>query len=112
MVTVLLISLLFGAVLGQRFRVFIVLPAILPAVVFATIVAASQGMTARQILATAVIAVTSLQIGYLAGVAIRHFLAAERASRLRPRQLAISASNTVSVPITGQRSRTRFDPFR
>ena len=109
MVTVLLICLLFGAVLGQRFRVFIILPAMLPAVAFATIVAASQGTTAWQILATAVIAVTGLQIGYLDGVGIRHFLAAERASRLRSKRLAISVSNAVGAPISGQRSKTRLD---
>jgi hypothetical protein len=112
MVTVLLVCLLFGAVLGQRFRVFILLPAMLPAVAFATLVAASHSITAWQILAAAFQAAASLQIGYLAGVAIRYFLVAERASRLRPKRLAISASSTIGAPISGQQSKTRLDLFR
>jgi hypothetical protein len=108
MVMVLLVCLLFGAVLGQRFRVFIILPAMLPTVAFATVVAASHGTTVWRTLATTFIAVASLQIGYLAGVGIRHFLAAERASRLRPKGLA----NAVGAPISGQRFKTHLDPFR
>jgi hypothetical protein len=112
MVMVLLVCLLFGAVLGQRFRVFIILPAMLPAVAFAMIVAASHGITVGRLVAAALIAVTSVQIGYLAGLGIRHFMAAERASRLRPKRLAISASNTLSAPISRQGSKARFDLVR
>jgi hypothetical protein len=92
MMMVLLVCLLVGAVLGQRFKVFILIPAMLPAFAFATIVAAVQGATVRHILATVFIAATSLQIGYLAGIGLRHFTAAERASRLRPTSLAESTS--------------------
>ena len=92
MMMVLLVCLLLGAVLGQRFKVLILLPAMLPTVTFATIVVALQGATVWQIVATAFLAGTSLQIGYLAGIGIRHLTIVERASRLGAHRLAVSTS--------------------
>ena len=92
MTVVLLVCVFVGAVLGQRFKVLILLPAMLPTVAFATIVVAVQGATAWHILAAALLAATSLQIGYIAGIGVRHFTIVERASRLRPRRLAVSTS--------------------
>ena len=51
MIMVLLVCLLAGAVLGQRFKVFILLPALVPALVFAILVAAIHGASAARLLA-------------------------------------------------------------
>jgi len=93
----LLVSLLVGAVLGQHFKVLILLPAMLPTVAFATIVVSIHGATVWQILATVLVAATGLQIGYVAGIGIRHFAIVERASRLGPHRPALPASPR-SVP--------------
>jgi hypothetical protein len=78
-----LISLLAGMVLGQRFKVLAVVPAnvatSLMAIGFG--IAESEGIGRTVLLAA--LAVASLQIGYLAGVAIRYSLAAARTSGLR-----------------------------
>jgi hypothetical protein len=78
-----LISLLAGMVLGQRFKVLAVVPAIaawlLVAIGFG--IAHSEGLGRTVLLAA--LAVASLQIGYLVGVAIRYSLAAARTSGLR-----------------------------
>jgi hypothetical protein len=78
-----LISLLAGMVLGQRFKVLAVVPAIaawlLVAIGYG--MAHSEGLGSTVLLAA--LAVASLQIGYLAGVAIRYSLAAARTSGLR-----------------------------
>jgi hypothetical protein len=92
MITVLLVCLLAGAVLGQRFKVFILLPAMVPALFFALLVVAMHGATVGRLLAAALIAATSLQMGYLGGIGVRHLAVAERANRLRFRGLAVSAS--------------------
>jgi len=89
-IMVLLFCLLAGAVLGQRFKVFILLPAMVPAAVLAIVVAAVHGATVGRLSATALIAVASLQIGYMAGIVMRHIAVAERANRLRG--LAVSRS--------------------
>jgi hypothetical protein len=82
-ITFALICLLAGMVLGQRFKVLAVVPAIatssLVAIGFG--IAHSEGL-GRTILLAA-LAVASLQIGYLLGVAIRYSLAAGRTSGLR-----------------------------
>ena len=78
-----LVSLLAGMVLGQRFKVLAVVPAIavslLVAIGFG--IAVSEGLGHTILLAA--LAVASLQIGYLAGIAIRYSLAAARTSGLR-----------------------------
>jgi hypothetical protein len=78
-----LISLLAGMVLGQRFKVLVVVPAIaawlLVAIGYG--IASDGGPGPTMLLAA--LAVASLQIGYLSGVAIRYTLSAARASGLR-----------------------------
>jgi hypothetical protein len=82
-ITFALISLLAGMVLGQRFKVLAVVPAmaawLLVAIGFG--IAFSEGFGRTVLLAA--LSVASLQIGYLAGVAIRYSLAATRTSGLR-----------------------------
>jgi hypothetical protein len=72
LMTLTILSLLAGLVLGQRFRVLVLLPAI----ALALLVAVGDGMArADGIWWTALMAaaaVTALQIGYLIGLGIRH----------------------------------------
>jgi len=83
MMIVALLSLLTGAVLGMRFKVLVLLPAIaavLPIALGAGIVRDHAFGPAMLI---GVAAVASLQIGYLAGVGVRHALAVARLRGLR-----------------------------
>ena len=76
----LLVCLLVGAVLGQRFKVAVLIPsmAVTVAVEFA------YGGTFRQIIGATLVAAMSLQIGYFAGVSMRYLMAAARTSRMEP----------------------------
>jgi hypothetical protein len=78
---VLILCLLLGMVLGQRFKVLVLFPTAL-AVIALTIVAEIVRTHAFWMpLLTAVVAATSLQIGYMLGLGIRHVSAGVRASR-------------------------------
>jgi hypothetical protein len=80
-----LLSLLTGAVLGMRFKVFVLLPAIfvIAASILAIEVATSHTAGWAGIVVAA--AVVTLQIGYLCGVAVRYALALARLRPLRDR---------------------------
>lgn len=75
------VSLVVGALLGQRFRVWVLMPA--TAIVLATAIGAgvNQAYTAWTIVLMAAAAAASMQIGYLVGLAIHHLLAASLSSR-------------------------------
>lgn len=90
MLMTLLICLLVGAVLGQKFRVFVLIPAIALAGL-ATAGFAHAG-TFWQILGMVLVATTSLQIGYFAGVGVRYLMAATRPSQLYAGSPAASTS--------------------
>jgi hypothetical protein len=92
MIMVLLVCLLTGVVLGQRFKVLMLLPATVPALLFALLIIAMHGATVGRLLAAALIATASLQIGYLVGIGLRHLIIVERASRAGFRKLAVSAA--------------------
>jgi hypothetical protein len=82
MMTLMLISLLFGAALGQRFKVLVLIPGmgiVLPTVIAAGIFRADQF---GQIIYGAIAATVSLQIGYLAGIALYYLMVVSRASDL------------------------------
>lgn len=82
------ISLLAGMVLGQRFKVL----ALLPAIGLLAIVCVGSGMAQGESLSatalTAIAAIVSVQLGYLLGLSIRHLLATMHASRLRATSFA------------------------
>jgi len=80
MLILLLFCLLIGAVLGQRFKVLVLIPAMVP--VLAVAAGSAHAGTVWQILGAAVVAATSLQIGYFVGVGIRHLIATARTSRI------------------------------
>jgi hypothetical protein len=81
MMTFATISLLVGMVLGQRFKVLVLMPTIAIALILVIGVGVARADTVWWIVLMAVAAATSLQIGYLVGIGIRHALVAARASR-------------------------------
>jgi membrane protein DedA with SNARE-associated domain len=80
--------LIAGMVLGQRFKVLVLLPASGLAVVITIGAGIAAGETGWSIALLSAGNVFSLQIGYIAGIALRHSLIASRAARLRNSGLA------------------------
>jgi hypothetical protein len=86
----LLICLLVGAVLGQRFKVMVLIPA--TAVALTAAAAFAHAGTLWQNLGAVLLVTSSLQIGYFAGVAIRYLVASARTSRIYVGHLNTSRS--------------------
>ena len=62
----------FGAILGMRFKVLVLIPAIGLAFIAALAEGLARGDRASAILTAAVVASSSLQIGYLGGILTRY----------------------------------------
>lgn len=75
-----LLSVLVGAVLGLRFRVLVLLPAV-GCIILAT---PFLGPDLAHGALAALFAVVGLQMGYLGGIVTRHAMVVARASRIRP----------------------------
>jgi ABC-type proline/glycine betaine transport system permease subunit len=89
MAMLVLLSFLSGTVLGMRFKVLVLLPAIACALPIALAVGNRQpGIGSVALVSAATVA--CLQIGYSAGIAIRRSLAAARMSGRRKTSLARS----------------------
>jgi membrane protein DedA with SNARE-associated domain len=84
MIILSVVSLLVGAVLGQRFKVMALMPATAIVLVLAVATGVTQAQTAWSIVLMVAAAATSMQIGYLIGIGIRHVLAAALSSRSSP----------------------------
>jgi hypothetical protein len=98
MMTLMLICLLLGAVLGQRFRVLVMIPGM---AVVLPLIAAAGVMRADpygQIAIALMVAAVSLQLGYLAGIALRHLLVLLRASQINASSRAARTSARRVVP--------------
>jgi hypothetical protein len=76
-----ILSVLLGLVLAQRFKVFVLLPVILLVLTFSIAGALAHVETAVISVVTAMVAIVSLQIGYLLGIVVRHARASLRAHR-------------------------------
>jgi hypothetical protein len=76
-----LICLLVGAALGQRFKVLVLIPTMVPVLLAAAVFA--RAGTVWQILGAALVATACLEFGYFAGVSIRYLIAAGRVSWIR-----------------------------
>ena len=87
MALLVLLSLLTGMVLGLRFKVLVLVPAIACVLVAALGIGIARG-AAFWPAVIGLAGVASVQIGYLAGVGIRHLLAAARMSGLRNASVA------------------------
>ena len=88
-----ILSLLVGVALAQRFKVLVLVPAIMITLLFALVSGLARGdvnWTAAALIAVTII--VGLQIGYLLGIGVRHLLLLGRAHRLR------AASPTRSLP--------------
>jgi hypothetical protein len=92
MMTLAMVSLLVGMVLGQRFKVLVLMPTIAIALVFAIGAGMAHADTVWWIVLMAAAAATSLQIGYLIGIGIRYVLVAAQAGRSPVTSLTGSAS--------------------
>jgi hypothetical protein len=69
-------SFLVGAVLAQRFKIMVLIPAIATVLTLAVGIGVTNAHTAWSIVLTAAAAATSMQIGYLIGISIHDVLAA------------------------------------
>jgi hypothetical protein len=77
-----IISLLIGMVLAQRFKVLALVPAMAVVILLAIAAEVARGAGVWPTALVAVLAMVSVQIGYLAGMAVRSLLAAGRTSKL------------------------------
>lgn len=75
--------LIAGMVLGQRFKVLVLLPASSFALIIVVVAGIANAETGWSIALQSAAGLISLQIGYIAGIALRHSLIASRAARLR-----------------------------
>jgi len=70
-----------GIVLGLRYKILILVPALMVAMIFAIIVGVASADSFWSIVLTTVAVVIVVQLGYLAGIAIREVIAAIRSPR-------------------------------
>jgi hypothetical protein len=80
MVMLLLLSFLIGAVLGMRFKVLVLVPAIAGTLPIAVAVEISHQQGLASIILVSAATVALVQIGYLAGIAVHRRLATGRIS--------------------------------
>ena len=73
MITISMISFLFGAALGQRFNVVVLIPAMAIVLVLAVGAGATHAQANWWIVVMAATASICLQCGYFAGIGVRHF---------------------------------------
>ena len=90
MVMIALCSSLIGAVLGTRFRVLVLFPAMVLGFALVAAVAAFKGSAMSSAVLAAAIYAIALQVGYLGGLFTRYCMAAVRvASRRSLRSTAV-----------------------
>ena len=92
MVLLAAIGLLVGAVLGLRYRVWALLPAICIVAGAVVLTGASHSSSLMSEAFSVVVAATSLQFGYVGGVSVRWLLAAGRA----PETDSLASSSSVA----------------
>jgi hypothetical protein len=83
MVMIALSSSLVGAVLGTRFRIQVLFPAVMLGLVVVAIVAALERSTIPTAAAAAIVYTVCLQLGYLGGLLTRFCMAAVRVASHR-----------------------------
>jgi len=91
-----LLVFLLGAVLGMRFKVLILIPAIAFALIAILVGGVARGDSVSAILVAVVLASICLQIGYLSGIATRYSIALARAGRLRQASLQAESARRTS----------------
>jgi hypothetical protein len=73
-----LTTLCIGSALGLRFKIFVLLPAILLGLLVGTAYGIAHGETTWSITLTNVVGATCLQLGYLSGALLKFLVFAER----------------------------------
>ena len=93
MITLSIVSFLVGAALGQRFKVVVLMPAmvIVPGIWIVTGIAHAQ--SAWAIILMVATAATCLQIGYFVGIGFRHVLSTRSSSLASPATAARHATH-------------------
>jgi hypothetical protein len=86
MVMIALFSSLVGAVLGTRFKVQVLFPAIAFGFLIVTVIAMLEGLTVRSAIAADLICAVALQLGYLGGLITVACMTAARAPLRRPQR--------------------------
>jgi hypothetical protein len=81
MIATLMIGMLFGAALGQRFNVMVLVPAMAVVLLLSIGAGVAHPQAAWEILKMAASAAMGLQCGYFFGILIRHFLVAAPSQR-------------------------------
>jgi len=74
------VSFLVGAVLAQRFKIMVLIPAVATVLTLAVGIGVTNALTAWSSVLTAAATATSMQIGYLIGISIHDVLAAASSS--------------------------------
>ncbi len=87
-----IICVLAGAVLGARYNVLVLVPAVTLAVVFAVIIGIARAYSFWSIVMATTMVAVAVQLGYLAGVATYAAIEAIRAARARDASLNFSRS--------------------
>jgi hypothetical protein len=87
----LVISLLFGMLLGRCFKALVLVPAILVTLLAALATFLARGEPSWTAALTVIMSLASLQVGYLIGLAVRHWSAMFSGSRTHPFLLSASA---------------------
>jgi hypothetical protein len=90
-----IVSLSVGALLAQRFRIIVLVPATLTVLVIAIGAGVAQASSAWLIVGMIAAASVSIQVGYFVGMLIQHGLIALLASGSSPLSHTTSARNTV-----------------
>jgi hypothetical protein len=85
------ISAIAGAVLGLRFKVLILVPAVMFAVMFAAVVGIARTDSVLSVVLLMAAVGTAVQLGYLAGIAVRAVIERAYALLVRNRNLGLSA---------------------
>jgi hypothetical protein len=83
MIMLMILSTLFGAVLGLRFKVFSVFPAIGTIIALTVFIAFAQGGGFGSTLLAIVLTVTGLEVGFLGGAMTRQFIVASGGLAMR-----------------------------
>ena len=86
--TISIICLLAGLVLGQRFKVLVLVPATALMLALTVVAGLAGGYSIPLLVFAAVAAAVSLQIGYLLGLGIHQVLIGVRANRTHPNAVA------------------------
>jgi len=92
-----LLSVLVGAVLGLRFKVFVLVPVICGALAIAVVEGIARGDGPLRLVFAMITITASLQLGYILGIVIRFVISAARADNHDGVSLPTSAGMSGTV---------------